>query len=253
MYSIVGVSGRKIKETAKLRQKKYRDELDLFIAEGEKSFEELISAGIKIKYIFVLNDYDTRNINHEFFIVNKDVMKKISTADSPCNILAVAEKKHYDLNMFKKHKRVLLLENISDPGNLGTIIRSASAFNFDGIVLYGNCTDLYSSKVIRSTAGNFFKIPVIEIKNKDKLNEIFKSHIKISTSLRGKNTVSLEECSKYDSLLIMMGSEAAGLSSELINLSDKNVKLAMAKDVESLNLAVSASIIMHEIFNGRIC
>ncbi len=248
MHAIESVSNKKIKETVKLRQKKYRDESGLFIVEGEKALEDLISNGIKIRDIFVLSGYDACKIKQEYTLVSPEVMKKITTTEGICNIFVVAEKKRYDVKSFKRYKRVILLEDIADPGNLGTIIRSAAAFNFDGVVLYGNCTDLYSSKVIRSSAGNFFKLPVIEIKDVDELKEIFNGYIKISTLPGSENTVMPRDCAKEDKLLIMMGSEAKGLSGDLKSLSDKNITLKMAKDVESLNLAVSASIIMYEIF-----
>lgn len=250
MHSINSVSNAKIKETAKLHQKKYRDEKNLFLAEGKKFLEELVGANVKIKDVFVVEGFDTTGMNLPFNVVSESVMKKLSTTESVCDVLAVAEKCTINKKDFSMYKKVLLLDSISDPGNLGTIIRSAAAFGFEGIVLYGNCVDLYSSKVIRSSAGNFFKVPVVFLKDVKDVEELFKNSLKIATLLSDKNNIKLEECAKNANLLVMMGCEASGLSFELVKIADKNLRLDMAKGVESLNLAVSASVIMYELFKN---
>ena len=248
MHSINSASNAKIKETTKLHQKKYRDEKNLFLAEGKKFLEELVESNVKIKDVFVVEGFDSAGMNLPLNVVSESVMKKLSTTESVCEVLAVAEKRTINKKDFSLYKKVLLLDSIADPGNLGTIIRSAAAFGFDGIVLFGNCVDLYSSKVIRSSAGNFFKVPVISVKSVEEIEELFKNSLKIATLLSDKNNIKLEECSKNSNLLVMMGCEASGLSLELAKIADKNLKLDMAKGVESLNLAVSASIIMYELF-----
>ena len=163
MPYINSISNNRIKEILKLHQKKYRDELGLFIVEGFKAVEELIENNIDIKEIYAIKAFDTEKYTVK--IIDESIMKKISTTSSTCEILAVAKKKEYNINDFIKKNKLILLDSISDPGNLGTIIRSASAFGIDGIILYKDCVDMYSSKVIRSAAGNFFKIPIIIIKN----------------------------------------------------------------------------------------
>ena len=175
-------------------------------------------------------------------------MKKISTTDTTCEILTIAKKQERDITKFSNLKKLVLLDSISDPGNLGTIIRSATAFGIEGIILFGNCVDLYSPKVIRSTTGNFFKTPIINIKNKDEIKNLFKSHLKIATALSKENNISLKECAKIDKYIIMLGSEAKGLQEDLTNIADKNIRLEMINNVESLNLSVSASIIFYELF-----
>lgn len=242
-------SNNKIKETIKLHQKKYRDSLGLFIAEGIKSIEEIISSGLQIQEIFIKNGYKYNFNKYTVYSVDENIMKKLTTTDSPCEIMAVVKKPKTDINDVLNGKHIILLDSISDPGNLGTIIRSAAAFNIDAIILYGNCVELYSPKVIRSAVGNLFKTPIIEIKNETELKEIFKDYTKIATALSKENNISIKECSKLNKYIVMFGSEAKGLSKELINISEKNIKLDMAKDVESLNLSVTASIIMYELFS----
>lgn len=249
MHSVKTVSNNRIKEIVKLHQKKYRDEQGLFIAEGFKVLEEIVQSNIEIVEIFALKTTDISEVKQPITIVDETTMKKISTTDSVCEILTIAKKKKNDIKSFCKLNKLALLDSISDPGNLGTIIRSAAAFNLDGIILYGNCVDLYSPKVIRSATGNFFKIPIIQIRNRDELIENFKSHRKIATSLSKENNIEVKDCAKINKFIIMLGSEATGLCDDLTKISDNNIRLKMNKDVESLNLSVSASIIFYEIFS----
>ncbi len=248
MHSVKTLSNNKIKEIVKLHQKKYRDEYGLFLAEGFKALEELIQSNVEIVEIIALRTTDISKIEKPVSIVDETTMKKISTTDSPCEIITVAQKTSTNIKEFYNLSKIALLDSISDPGNLGTIIRSAVAFGIDGIILYGNCVDLYSSKVIRSATGNCFKIPIIQLKTKDELIKNFKSHTKIATALSKENNISLKECAKIDKFIVMFGSEAKGLNEDLIKIADKNIRLEMNKNVESLNLSVSASIIFYELF-----
>ena len=248
MHSIEQISKNRIKEIVKLHQKKFRDEQGLFIAEGYKILEELIETNANIVEIFALKTANLRKIQKTVTIVNEETMKKISTTDSPCEIITIARKKEQNINNFSNLKKLVLLDSISDPGNLGTIIRSATAFEIDGIILFGNCVDLYSPKVIRSTTGNLFKIPIVNIKNTKEIVELFPNHTKIATALSKKNNISLKECSQINKYIIMLGSEAKGLSENLVKLTDKNIRLEMSRNVESLNLSVSASIIFYELY-----
>ena len=243
MRSVEKLSNNKIKEIKKLHQKKYRDESNLFIAEGEKAVKELIEAKIEI-----LEVYSTDK-NSDYTIISEDDMKKISTTASACEVLAIARKKTTTPYDIKDSDKIILLDSISDPGNLGTIIRSAAAFNTDAIILFNNCVELYSPKVIRSCAGNFFKTPVAAINSIDDLNKYFPSHVKIATALNKSNNISISEIKKYKKYIIMFGSEAEGLTKDLLNITDKYLKLNMSKNVESLNLAVCTSVILYELYS----
>ena len=243
------ISNNKIKEITKLHLKKYRDETGLFIAEGLKAVEELINEKIEIINIYALKDTNVLKINYPVTIIDEDIIKKISTTNSPCEILAVAKQKKYSAEILKTKNKLILLDSISDPGNLGTIIRSSAAFGVEGILLFGNSTELYSPKVIRSSAGNFFKVPVAEIKDLNIIKQSFKDYTMIGTSLSKKNDITFDECRELKKYILMFGSEAKGLSRELSNFADKNIKLNMKNNVESLNLAICASIVIYEIFN----
>ncbi len=246
MYNVTA-SKNKLKEIAKLQQKKYREETGLFIAEGFKILYEAIEKNINIVEIYSLNKLNDLKLNCPVFIIDEAGMKKISSTESVCEVLIVAKKQSYDIDKFKSLNKLILIDSVSDAGNLGTIIRSAAAFGIEGIILFGNCVDLYSPKVIRSTAGNFFKIPVINIASVDELQKFFKNHKKIATALSASGNISFNECKKLEKNIIMFGSEARGLNNDLIKISDKNLKLEMKNNVESINLAVCASVIMYEM------
>lgn len=246
MCNIV-LSKNKIKEIVKLHQKKYRNESSLFIAEGQKVLDEMIASDIEICEIFALKEFKNNKIKFPINIIDEVQMKKIATTESPCEVLTIAKKRTYSIEKFTKLNNIILLDSISDPGNLGTIIRSAAAFNIQGIILYSDCTDLYSTKVIRSTAGNFFKIPIIHLNSAKEIKTLFKQHSLIATALSKENNILLKEAADMSKRIIMFGSEANGLSGDLISISDKNIKLEMGNNVESLNLAVCASVIMYEL------
>lgn len=250
MHSVKNLSTNKIKEIAKLHQKKYRDESCLFLAEGNKALEEIINSKIEFVEIYATDKFQNK-MNIPTTLISENEMKKIATTSSPCEVLTIAKKKEYSINQIKNKNRIILLDSISDPGNLGTIIRSAAAFDIDGIILFGDCVEIYSPKVIRSTTGNLFKTPIISIKNLEDIKKHFNGHKIIATALSKENNISINELSNTDKYIVMFGSEATGLKKELIEIADKNIQLKMNKNVESLNLSVSASIIMYELFINR--
>ena len=244
---ITSVNNDLIKETAKLLKGKYRDEKGLFLIEGEKGVEEAISAGLKIVYLFVLqnllshfNSFSTGE--NVIFEVTEPVLKKISDAKTPPKVVAVVKQPHFVWS--ENYKKVVLLEGIKDPGNLGTILRSAAAFKVDAIVLYGDTVDLYNPKCVRSTVGNLWKIPVFKMSDLS----IFDAYERIATLPQGVNVVSLKDYRPKEKVLIMFGSEADGLSEELKQIADKNITIETDKNVESLNLSVSVSIVMYKLF-----
>lgn len=252
MNEISSLSNAKIKETVKLHQKKYRELMGLFIAEGEKTLQELLDNAIEIEDIFVLNGYNfdiSKDLADKVSVCSEPVMKKLMTTDSIPKVVVVAKKKQNTLDKIKSLQKIALLENIKDPGNLGTIIRSAAAFGIDAILLVGDTIDLYNPKVIRSSAGNFFKLPVFELKSAKDIREICSGFTFVSTALQNKTTISIADAKMIDKLVVMFGSEASGLTDELAAIADKNFLINISKDVESLNLSVAASIVFHELYN----
>lgn len=245
---ITSVNNELIKETAKLQQKKYRTQSKKFLLEGYKAIKEAFDCGIEIENVFVEKSKTSEyNFVENLIIETTDsVLKKLSTTDSAPESIAVGIQKISDKNVLKKAKKVVLLEDIKDLGNLGTIIRSSLAFGADAIVLYGEFVDIYNPKCVRASVGNLWKLPIIQIKDLEELKKMFNNFERVATLPRAKNLLKSFKISQP--CLVMFGSEANGLSGELTEFSTSSVKIEMAETVESLNLATSVSVILYELF-----
>ena len=247
MEKITSVSNNLVKETAKLKQKKYRDESGKFLLEGFKSIHEAFLYGVEIDYVFV-NEYKLEEYNflkEKLISVNDAVLKKISTTETPPDAVGVGVQKLCKIPDVKNRQKVLLLENIKDAGNLGTILRTSAALGVELVVLFGDCVDLYNPKVVRSAAGCLWKLPVVNLKKTDELIKYFDNYTKIATLPRTDNLLKTFETKVP--FLVMFGSEANGLSDELIKFSNKSVKIEMKDNVESLNLSVSCAIVLYKL------
>lgn len=250
MDEITSVNNNLVKEITKLQQKKFRNQTGKFILEGYKSVKEAFDAGINLEYIFInskkINEY---NFPNELIILtNENVLKKIATTDSAPDIIGVGIQKQYDKNILKTSKKVVLLEDIKDLGNLGTIVRTSTAFGADAIITYGESVDIYNPKCVRATVGNLWKIPIIHIKDFNELSDTFKNFKRIATLPRA--TKLLKEFRTELPVLIMFGSEANGLSDELIKFATESIKIEMVQNVESLNLATSVAVVLYELIGG---
>ena len=242
---ITSTTNEKIKEVAKLQQKKYREETGLFIAEGEKAIEGILKAGFNVTTLFIKEENQYSKFNApKIFQVNDAVMSKISATKTPCTCLAVVQQKKYNPKEFPNKKRLLLLENIKDAGNLGTILRACKAFDFEGILLLGETIDLYNPKVVRASVG-CFDMPVVNIKYEDL--KLFENHNIYSTALY-ENSKPLKTVKFDEPLIIAFGSEAEGLSQEFLKNKTININIEMNKNVESLNLASAVSICLYETY-----
>ena len=246
MKELTSINNPLVKFISSLSQKKFRTENNLFLVEGEKALDGALNCGYKVKYVFTLNK-NLKILNKiktdEVYFVNEKVMKKISTTDGCPEILSVIEKQIFFPE--KNISRVILLENIKDCGNLGTIIRSACAFNIEAVILLGDCCDLYSSKTLRSSVGTFFQMKFFEYKTVSQIKTDFADYKLISTNLHKKSDISLNEIN--DKFILMFGSEADGLTSDTTKIADNNFILPLKSSVESLNLATAVSIILYEL------
>ena len=247
MEKITSVSNVLVKETAKLSQKKYRDEKGLFLLEGFKPIYEAFVCGINLKYVFVnenhIEKYDF--IKQKLISTTESVLKKISTTESAPEAVGVALQKRIDTADLCQKEKVLLIENIKDAGNLGTILRTSAAFGVELVVLFGDCVDLYNPKVVRSAVGCLWKVPVFQTADLNFVREEFKNHVKIATLPLSKNNLS--KFNVEAPFVVMFGSEADGLSRELTDIADRDVKIEMKDNVESLNLSISCGIVLYEL------
>ena len=246
MLEITSVSNEKIKDVVKLQQKKYRNEKGLFLIEGYKPISEAHAENAEITNVYMskrnLEKFDF--IKDKIILVSDVVMEKISTTDSVCEAVAVAKQQIKTLEEIKKAKRIALIENIKDAGNLGTLIRSANAFSYDAIILCGDTIDIYNPKVIRSTVGCLFKIPIVKSALLD-VKKQFAQHNFVATVVNHKDIVKPEIIDYTNPFVVMLGSEADGLTNDAIEIANIKTTIPMTKNTESLNLSVAGSILFY--------
>ena len=233
------LNNQKIKDLNKLKNKKYRDKKNLFLVEGRHLVEEAKKNGILKEVIMSSTEqFDFDNIS----IASDEVLKYLSDVETPQNIIGVCLKKENDII----GNKVVVLDDIQDPGNLGTIIRSAVAFNFDTIILSNNSVDLYNPKVIRASQGMIFKINIKRLDIKNALLDLKnKGYQILATKVTGGKDIKTLE--KNKKLCIIMGNEGNGISDDILSLADDYIYIKMNENCESLNVAVATSIILHQL------
>ena len=238
---ITSLENNKIKDLVKLQSKKYRDSTNMFLVEGEHLVEEVYKSNL-LKEVFVVEG-DSFSIDVPITYVSIEVMKKISTTDTYTNVVGLCEKFYSNEIIGNK---ILLLDDIQDPGNLGTIIRSSVAFNVDTIILSPNTVDLYNSKVLRSTQGMFSHINIITMDLVDAINELKNRNITVyGTNVNeGVDVRNIDDTSSY---ALVMGNEGNGVSLDIQNMCDKNLYIKMSNNTESLNVGVACSILLYEL------
>ena len=261
MQKISSKDNNLIKHIKKLKEKKYRDEYNEFIIEGIKMVKEAINENAKIKKIifnesFIENnkiyEFQNKNMKEESFICVPDsIFKVLTEVDSPQGILAIIEKES-EIDLSKFDDEILIaLDNLQDPGNLGTILRTADSAKIKKILVSKGTVDCYSSKVVRSTMGAIFRTKVIECGNLKKSLEILKNkgYNIIVTSLDANKTI---YDINYSKSIIVIGNEANGVSEEVKEIATNKVIIPMLGKTESLNASVAAGIIIYEYVRQKI-
>ena len=237
LYS--SINNQKIKKIKELKQKKYRDKENIFLVEGSHLVEEAYNNGL-LKELLI-----PENSNYKLDIetneISENVIKYLTELETPTGIFGICEKKQMNL----KEGKILVLDSIQDPGNLGTIIRSSIAFNIDTIVINDKCADIYSSKVIRASQGMIFSANIIKENLKEFIKKIKSSHKVFATKVDGGKK--LENIEKLEKFVIIMGNEGNGVSEELLKQAHDYLYIPMNKKCESLNVAVATSIILYEL------
>ena len=241
---ITSLDNERIKKYRKLHDKKYRDRLNLFLVEGWHLVLEAYQAGIIEEVIL------TENVSCELVVpkvyVTKEIIKKITEVDTPVPILALCHKMK---NSYPEMgKRILMLDGIQDPGNLGTILRSAKAFHVDTVILGTKTVDLYNAKVLRATQGMVFHLHVLEADLIKLIPEKKQKQIPIyGTRVEGGEDVRNLETTAKSQYALVVGNEGNGVSEEVLSLCDHYLYIQMDKAVESLNVAVATSILLYEL------
>lgn len=239
---ITSLENKKVKLINSLKQSKTRKELGLFVVEGMHLVKEAYANNC-LEDILLLEENNLEfDCSLEPTIVTYDVMKKITNLSNPANVIGICRIKN---NHEIKGKRILILDDIQDPGNLGTIIRSCVAFSVDTVILSENCVDLYNEKVIRSTQGMIFntnyvigdlELIIKELKEDGYL--ILGTDVSCGTDVRTVNALKFA---------LIMGNEGRGVREEIKRLCDKNLYIKMNDACESLNVGVATSILLYEL------
>lgn len=260
--TITSSSNKIIKDIKLLHKKKGRWNTKTFFIEGIKSVEQCIKSGERLKYIVYSSellsqsgqDFINKIENEEFDIyeVTEELFKSISDTETPQGVLAVVEFSEYKLaDILKDNNFLILLDRVQDPGNLGTIIRTADAFGANGVIVTGGCVDVYNPKAIRSTMGSIFQIPIVHMDSTLEAIEALKIEgVSVISSSLDTDNYSYDIDFKSDCALVV-GNEASGISDEVIEASDKLVKIQMLGDAESLNAAVASGVLMYEVLRQR--
>ncbi|ASA24072.1 TrmH family RNA methyltransferase [Paenibacillus donghaensis] len=258
---IMSLQNTRVKEWAGLQEKKHRDRSGKYIVEGVHLVQEALQAEADVECLAYDLDKgmpaELKGLlqavqGMEVIGVSAAIIAKCSTTNTPQPVFAIVRKelRGVEAVLAKPDSFVIVLDGVQDPGNVGTIIRSADAAGADGVILGQGCADVYNPKTIRSTMGSLFHLPVVE----GDLGEILpqareRGALLVSTSLQGA-----ESCYAHDfrgSQWLLIGSEGQGISPATAQLVDKSILIPMAGRAESLNAAMAATILLFEGMRQR--
>ena len=238
-----------IKKIIKLKTKKYREEFGLFVAEGERSAKDAVSSGFSIESVIMTEAFFARHeeafANEHIITTTESVFAKLCDTKTPQGVLAVAYLPEADTEL--TGTKYVYCDCIQDPGNAGTIIRSCDAFGFDGVIFSAGSVDVFSPKVIRSSMGSVFHIPVITEKDASFLQNAKENGYFLSVTALHKDSVLLKEGHFQPKQIFVIGNEGNGVSETVLSMADETVHIPMAGNAESLNAGVAASVLMYEV------
>lgn len=260
ILEITGKDNKTLKLIKALKKKNNRIEQGKFVAEGRKlALEAFEYAPSDIYCIVVTREFLEKeaefmvvaeSVCDKVFVVSEQMFNDISDTDTPQGILAVINMTAKEFTLSETARDIVVLDGVSEPGNMGTVIRTAEALGFDGIYLMKGCADIYSSKTVRATMGSVFRMKFKTGCDLTDIEELKKDGFTVISTTPGGETV-LEEMSVKGKTAVVIGNEAHGVCSRLLELSDLRVKITMEGLAESLNAAVAAGIAMHWIKSGR--
>lgn len=252
MQQISSVNNATVKKLAKLKQKKYRDEEGRYLIEGFHLFDEAIKSGKKYQYLLgteealdkAEEDYDVDLSGKNVILINKAIARHLSSTKNSQEIfmvLKIDQPREFPFN----YGKWVLLDNLADPGNVGTIIRTADAAGFDGVVLSPESADLYNPKTQRAMQGSQFHIDLIKRDLADVITDFQDAAIPVYASMLDKTAKQLPDFDKVPQLALIIGNEAHGVSSTIASLSDEKLYIPIKGKAESLNAAVAAGIMIY--------
>ena len=242
MTIITSKANSVVKNAKKLHQKKYRK--SAYLIEGWHLFEEAVQAGVTIEKIFALESYrDQLAAFPQTVWVSEEILRDLADTQTPQGIVAVIQKEEVGLPDLHQGK-FLFLEDVQDPGNVGTMIRTADAAGFTGVIVSDKSADIYSLKTLRSMQGSHFHLPIYRMPLVSFVEEAKKSNLPILATTLSRDSKDYRELSPLEDFVLVMGNEGQGISSVMAESADQLVHIGMKGRAESLNVAVAAGILM---------
>ena len=257
---ITSTSNARVKELVQLQKKsKVRNEQGVFLVEGVKMYQEIPQEQLVKVYVSeTFADKQKEEINRlkdrrKLEYLSDHVFQYVSDTKTPQGILCVVRKSTYCLEdiLEAEDAHLLVLDNLQDPGNLGTILRTAEGAGVTGIIISKESVDIYNPKVIRSTMGSIYRVPFVYVEDLKEAIAKVKAHgiFTYAAHLDGKNSYDKEDYTKKTAFLI--GNEGNGLRKEIADLADTWIRIPMQGQVESLNAAIATSVLMFETARQR--
>lgn len=245
---IESVKNPKVKQWKKLHTKKEREATGTYLIEGIHLVEEALKRKEMIKLLIISEELTLPthwNVDGlSISLVTKEVMKAISDTEAPQGVAAICDKENEHPIM--NWKKVLLIDNVQDPGNLGTIIRTADAAGMDGMIISEGTVDPYNSKVIRSSQGSIFHIPIVKGSIQNAISTFKNNHVPVyGTSLQ--NGVPYKEVSPSDKFCLMIGNEGNGVDGALLQETTRNLYIPIYGEAESLNVGIATGILLYHL------
>lgn len=250
MDIISSTKNEKIKELAKLQTAKGRKKAGLYLLEGEHLVEEAIKEKAPIELMVVssnrMEDYQhlLEQAVVDVLVVSQEVFQKLSMTETTQGILAIVRIENQTEPPYSG--RIIVLDTVQDPGNLGTIVRTADAAGFDAIVLGTGTVDLYNDKVIRSMQGSHFHIPVFQTDLREYLPALKEQGVEVAVTALHRDSKDYSFLQGKSDIAIVVGNEGQGVSSEIIELADVVVTIPMFGKAESLNVAIASALLMYK-------
>lgn len=260
MQIITSKDNESIKNIKKLKERKFRDLNNEYIIEGIKLIKEAIQERAIIKRIVICEECLANNViddkllyeiaKYDCLYVNKKIFESITDVSNPQGILAIVEKNNKKPINYGEDI-IVVLDDLQDPGNMGTILRTLDSANLSQIVVSKDTVDAYNPKVVRSTMGAIFRVNIIEANNLvETLKEMKKNKFKIMcTDLKAKKNIYEID---YNKKILVIGNEANGISKEILDIADEKIIIPMLGKTESLNASVATSIIVYEYIRRKI-
>lgn len=245
MQKITSKTNPTIKAAKKLLQKKNRK--DSYLIEGWHLVEEALQSNASVLRIFVLEEMAERLSDFpNLIVVTPEILKDLSDSPSPQGVVAevAVTDKEVPENL---SGRFLFLEDVQDPGNVGTMIRTADAAGFDGVFLTDKTADIYNQKTLRSMQGSHFHLPIWRKSQSDILALLKASAVPVLATTLSTDSVDYRSLDRFNSFALVMGNEGNGISKEMAEQADKLVHITMPGQAESLNVAVAAGILIFSL------